>query len=478
MTAGGRSTSIVAMSVLPASFRDPAGYLYERDGTLRRAVTRTGIADYELLIRSGLYDHLAARGMMVAHAEEEPAACGPAAGTADAEAVRVLRPDRIPFITYPYEWPFSALQDAALLTLDLALAAVERGMILRDANAYNIQFRDGAPLLIDTLSFGAYREGEPWAAYGQFCRHFLAPLALAACRDIRLTQLLRVHLDGIPLDLASSMLPLATRLRPGLLIHLHLHAGAARRHERSGAAGGGAAKRGAVSRNGLLGILAGLRATVAGLRFTPRGTEWADYYQDTNYDEAAARAKRRLVAEFVAAVRPARVWDLGANDGTYSLIAAASGAFTLALDVDPCAVEANYRRMRKAGERNLLPLLADLTNPSPALGFENRERDSLPARGRPDMTLSLALIHHLAISNNLPLPRIAGMLADLAPHAAVEWVPKEDSKVALLLATRPDIFPDYTRAGFEAAFKGRFRVLRAEPLPGSERLLYLFERLA
>lgn len=458
---------------LPSSFRDPAGFLFERDGVLYRRVNAAGLPDYGRLVASGLLAALRKAGTIVPHEEADPAEAGFPPSAPGEAPFKILRPERIPFVSYPFEWCHSALRDAALLTLDLAVEALGRGMTLRDASAYNLQFRHGKPLLIDTLSFGAYAEGAPWDAYGQFCRHFLAPLALGARVDIRLQQLSRVHLDGVPLDLASRLLPFSTRFRFGLLTHLHLHAGATRRHERAGT---GAAKRGRVSRMGLLGILAGLRSTVAGLRWNPAGTEWGDYYGDTNYDAAAFEAKRSLVAGFVASVKPSSVWDLGANDGTFSRIAAETGAHTVAFDIDPAAVEKNYRRVRERGERNLLPLLLDLTNPSPGLGFEGRERAPVTERGKPDLVLALALVHHLAISNNLPLPRLADFFASLAPRLVLEWVPKQDSKARLLLATREDIFPGYTREGFEAAFLRRFRIARAEPIPGSERILYLFER--
>jgi ribosomal protein L11 methylase PrmA len=450
---------------IPASFRDPSGFLFRRDGKLLRQVNLCYREHYERLMTSGLYDGLVAAGLLIPHAESEaaPAEAG--------LAYKVLQPEPIPFISHPYEWCFSQLKDAALTTLRLQKLALERGLSLKDASAYNIQFHRGKPVLIDTLSFESYREGQPWVAYRQFCQHFLAPLALMARVDVRLGQLLRIHLDGLPLDLASRLLPWRTRLTPGLQLHLHLHARSQARY-----AGQAAAPTGGMSRLGLLGLIDSLESTVRRLIWRPHGTEWADYYSDTSYSEAGLREKQRIVSEFVARADPRTAWDLGANTGRFSRIASSHGALTLAFDLDPAAVERNYLACREAGEENLLPLVLDLTNPSPGVGWRNRERASLLARGPVDLVLALALVHHLAVSNHLPLPAIASFLADLGPHLIIEFVPKDDPQVQRLLATRDDIFSDYTQAAFETTFAAHFDLLSSAPVPDSPRVIYLMKR--
>lgn len=457
-------------AALPASFRDPAGFMFLRDGTLYRQVNQTGRADYDLLLGSGLYAELTGRGWLVPHQEDDAAPALPDI------AYKVLRPEPVAFISYPYEWAFGQLKDAALLTLEIQLLAMEHGMCLKDATAYNIQFRDGKPLLIDTLSFEAYQDGRPWIAYRQFCQHFLAPLALMAKTDVRLNQLLKAHIDGVPLDLASKLLPRSTRWQLGLGMHIHLHARTQRAHS---ATDGARAKRVVrVSRLGLTGLLQGLRGLVTKLAWEPAGTEWAEYYQSTNYTDVAFEHKRRLVTEYLATVKPARAWDLGANTGVFSRLATEAGAATVAFDIDPAAVEINYRRVKSEGERRLLPLLMDLTNPSPGLGWGGSERDPLQRRGPVDCAMALALIHHIAISNNVPLPKAAAFLAELCRHLIIEFVAKPDSQVQRLLSTREDVFPDYHRAGFEAAFSRHFDIERAEDVPGSERTLYLMRSKA
>jgi ribosomal protein L11 methylase PrmA len=380
----------------------------------------------------------------------------------------------VPIISYPYEWCFSQLKDAALATLAIQLRALEQGMALKDASAYNIQFVGGRPVMIDTLSFEQYREGEPWVAYRQFCQHFLAPLALMSRTDVRLGQLSRVYIDGVPLDLAARLLPGGTRWSFGLATHIHMHARTQRRY----ADRRGTAKRRPVTKLALTGIVKSLEGTVRGLKWRPSGTEWAEYYDATNYSSGAFRNKQGLVERFLDRVRPRTAWDLGANTGEFSRLAAQRGIPTVAFDIDPAAVEKNYLDCRERGEENVLPLVLDLTNPSPGIGWENEERMDLRSRGPADLVMALALVHHLAISNNLPLPKVARFFSRVGAKLIVEFVPKSDSQVRRLLSTREDIFPGYTREEFERCFGERFEILDSAPVEGSERTLYLMERRA
>jgi hypothetical protein len=451
---------------LASSFRDPAGFVFRRGGVLHRAILAPGRAHYDRLMSSGLYEELVAAGLLVPHEEV------PAVVEGREDVAKLIRPEEIPFISYPYEWSFSELQDAALATLEIEKRALRRGLTLVDASATNIQFRQGRPVLIDTLSLRQAVEGEPWTAYRQFCQHFLAPLALMALRDVRLSQLLRVHIDGIPLDLASSLLPFGSRRRASLLLHLHLHARSQKRYEGREVAVAGRK----VARQALLGLVDSLEAGTRRLRWRPSGTEWADYYEDTNYTADGLADKRRAVESFVAEVRPKTVWDLGGNVGTFSRVAAAAGAEVVSFDIDPACVERNYLRVRDGKETAILPLLMDLSNPSPAAGWENMERLSFLDRGPADAVLALALIHHLAIGNNVPLARAARFFARAGRSLLIEFVPKSDSQVKRLLVTREDIFDRYTQGDFEQAFSGPFEILKRLPLAGSERTLYIMAR--
>lgn len=452
---------------LTASFRDPSGFLFSVDGILYRQVNQVYAGEYARFMESGLYERLVKAGLLIPHQEVNQAPAWEEA------AFKVIQPERIPFISYPYEWSFGQLKDAALTTLSIHRRALNLGMSLKDASAYNIQFVRGKPMLMDTLSFETYQEGRPWVAYRQFCQHFLAPLALMSLRDVRLSQLLRVYIDGVPLDLASKLLPFRSRFNFGLLTHIHVHAGAQKRY-----AGQAVKARGALrmSKQAMVGLIESLETVIRKLTWNPSGTEWADYYDSTNYSAAAFEHKKQLVRSWTEKTKPALVWDLGGNTGLFSREAASCGAQVVSFDIDPAAVEQNYRFVKSNKEENILPLFLDLTNPSPALGWANRERASLAQRGPADLILALAVIHHLAISNNVPLPQLADFFAENGGWLVIEFVPKSDSQVQRLLASREDIFPDYTREGFEAAFGRRFKIHAVEPVRESERHLYLMER--
>ncbi len=453
-------------NILAASFRDPSGFLFRYEGKLYRQINKVYAADYLLLNESGLYDRLVEKDLLIPHTEahEELAQTG--------DAHCIIQPELVPFISYPYEWSFSQLKDAALATLRIQKIALKKGMTLKDASAYNIQFHKGKPVLIDTLSFTAYEEGQPWVAYRQFCQHFLAPLALMALRDVRLGSLLRTGIDGIPLDLAASLLPMRTKLNPGLLMHLHAHSASQKKHEDERKS----AKGTKVSKQALLGIIDSLRGAVRKLEWKPAGTEWGAYYSDTNYSDQSLALKRELVKKLLNQTDATSAWDLGANNGFFSRVASEKGLPTVAFDIDPTAVEMNWREVKEKGEQDILPLLMDLTNPSPDLGWDHAERTSFLGRGPADIVFALALIHHLSISNNVPLPLLASFFAKAGRWLIIEFVPKNDSQVERLLATREDVFPNYTREGFEAAFGEVFEIAAAESIEGSERTLYLMKR--
>ena len=449
---------------LDSSFRDPSGFVFTRSGVLYRQVNRVFQDEFEAVTASGLYDELARQGLLIPHqtASLELAATD--------DAVAVLQPEPVRFISYPYEWCFGQLRDAALLTLEIQERALVRGITLRDASAYNIQFHGGRPVFIDTLSFEPRKEGAPWAAYRQFCEHFVVPLALMSRVDIQLGSLLRPHLEGIPLELGSRLLGARAWRSVGLLFHLRLHAAAQRRYRDRVPT---ATTSRAVTAQTVIGLVRSLRNVIEGLSWHPGGTQWADYTSDNNYSTEASTSKRELVTGMVRGRGVRTVWDLGANTGEYSRAARAEAEQVVAFDIDPAAVERNYRRVRAEDERGILPLRMDLTNPSPALGWAHRERLSLEQRGPADALLALALVHHLAIGHNLPLDRIAAYLARLGRTLVIEFVPKSDSQVQRMLRSRPDIFPCYTREGFEASFKTSFRIDDVRPVAGSERFLYL-----
>jgi ribosomal protein L11 methylase PrmA len=286
--------------------------------------------------------------------------------------------------------------------------------------------------------------------------------------------LLRVYIDGVPLDLASSLLPGRTRWNLGLATHIHLHASAQKRYADASLEKARGGRK--MSQQAMLGLIESLQSTVRALTWAPAGTEWADYYDATNYSEAAFTHKLNLVGEWLGNINPKMVWDLGANTGIFSRKAAELGAYTVSGDIDPAAVEQNYRQIKTAKEENILPLVLDLTNPSPAIGWQNQERESWVQRGPADAVLALAVVHHLAISNNVPLPRVAEFFSGMGQWLIVEFIPKTDSQVQKLLSSREDIFPDYRREAFEQVFQQWYEIQVSSDIRDSERRVYLMRR--
>ena len=435
------------MIPLTSAFRDPCGDLYLDEGRLLRRVTSVGIEDYSLLRSSGLYDSLVASKLLIPHSEVEKG---------------LLEPELVPFISYPYEWCFGQLKDAALVTLKIEETALSYGMTLKDASAYNIQFVEGRPILIDTLSLVRYQKGEPWVAYRQFCQHFLAPLTLMSYRDVRLSQLSRIHLDGIPLDLTSKLLPTSSYFRLVTLFHIHMHSRGQRLAKRP--------RKIVLSKSKLLGIIRHLRLSIGGLKGKVLKDSWADY-GSCPYTEEELKLKQGVVESYLSRIRPKSVWDLGANTGVFSILASSLGAYTIAIDSDPSAVEVLYEKK----VRGTLPLVIDLGNPSPGIGWDNTERASLTERGPTDMVLALALVHHLAIEDNLPLSKIAEFLCGICRYLVIEFVPKEDLMVKKMLSSRVDIFDNYSEEAFRSTFSTYFDILSSDRI-GNSRVIFLMEK--
>lgn len=450
---------------LPGSFRDPSGFVFEQGGRLYRRVNAVYREQYDLLVQSGLLEALHTQRLLVRHRELDAGA--------EPDAGLVLEPEIVPFISYPYEWSVGQLKDAALLTLRIQKLALDHEMTLKDASAYNIQFVASAPIHIDTLSFERYQQGEPWAAYRQFCEHFVAPLVLMSYCDLRLGRLLGIHLDGIPLGLVCRILGRRGWRNPGVWLHVRAHARAQSWGQRRPASPTTGRQ---VSKAGLYGLVDSLRATIESLRGPDRSSAWGRYVEDAHhYSEAALASKRQIVTDLVRRARPSSVWDLGANTGEYSRIAADLGCQVISIDSDPVAVERNYQ-LCKARKSTTLPLLADLTNPSPGIGWLNAERPALLSRGKPVLAMALALLHHLAIGNNLSFRQIAEFLAGLAEWSIVEFVPKADPMVQLMLSTRRDIFAQYDLPSFEREFARLFEPVEQRQVADTERSLYLYKR--
>lgn len=455
----------------PGSFRDPAGHVFSSDSKIYRSVFSPGVHDFLALRDAGIYDKLIKAGLLFPHQETEIPESAPE-GT-----VYCLNHPRIPMISYPWEWPLSMLKDAAIIHLQAMELLIPEGFWLRDASAFNVQY-DGQRLrLIDTLSLGQRLPDSPWVAYGQFCSHFLAPIALAAYVDIRTLSLWRQYSDGYPLDLATSMLPFWRRYKPGLFMHLTLHARMQTQADR--ARDGGKLKpqkKPKVGDRSLIGLVRSLRRTIDKIRGKGKYGVWEKYTDIRSYSSDDIVEKSDYVERVVAELNPQMVWDLGANTGEFSLLAASKGALVVSIDGDPVCTEILYRKIfKEGGTGTILPLTMNLANPSPGLGWDNRERLSLRDRGPADLTLALALLHHLVFSSYVPLPLIAKWFSSISKHLLVEFVPPGDPMVKKMLLHRGGDHLPYSLELFKHSFGNFFDFVGEKVLPNG-RKIYLCKR--
>ncbi len=451
----------------PASFRDPSGFVFFANDSIYRQINSSYQKDYDLLINSGLYKKLTDLGHLISHQQIHL--------TNSLAQQIIIQPQKIPFISYPYEWCFSMLKAAALLTLNIQKIALEYNMSLKDASAFNIQFLAGKPILIDTLSFEKYEEGKPWIAYKQFVEHFLAPLILISMNDIRLNRLSSLFIDGIPVDLTAHLLPLRSYLKPSLLLHIHAHSSSQRKYSEKKL--NTTQTHRSFSRPAFSGLIDNLENTIKNLSWQVKNTQWSNYYEENNnYNQRSLTEKAELIRRFLKPIKPGIVWDIGANTGFFSRVAARNQKQVISFDSDYGALEKNYFQITKDKEKNILPLFCDLTNPTPAIGWANNERLSILQRGPADTVLALALIHHLAIAQNIPLRYIARLFSQMCKFLIIEFIPKEDSQIQKLLANRVDIFPDYTQKEFEKVFKEFFQIKDKCPIKQSKRTLYLMNK--
>jgi hypothetical protein len=447
----------------PASYRDSSGFVFMQNGKVYRNMHPDYEMHYNQLMNSGLYDELVKTKRLIAHQEiTEISEFNFTKG-------KVLLPEQLYFVSYPYEWSFDMWKDAALLTLQISLASLQKEMILKDATPFNIQFVNGKPLFIDTLSFENYEAGKPWIAYHQFTECFLAPLLLMHYCHPDTNRLFTVYPNGIPMDVLVNLLPKRSRWNMNTFLHIHLQAKfAGKQKSKPGSENN-------FSKQKLELLLKGLENFVQKLSPKKVKTTWDDYYTDTISGDDYLNAKTTLVKSFGNFIDFKSVIDLGANYGHFSLLFG-ENKNVIATDADSNCINQLYLKIKKESIPNILPLVNDLTVPSPAIGWANTERESITTRLKADLVLALALVHHLAIAKNIPLRFIAGWLQPMGEHLIIEFVPKSDEKVKLLLQNRKDIFDDYNLENFKSIFAEKYEIIKAEKVGNTNRILFLMKR--
>jgi len=457
----------------PASFRDPASTVFYQDGKVLRGLGDQASKDWETLAATKFFPRLLAEGKVTGTALADPALLEDPA--LRERFTSVLEHERIPFISYPYEWTFSMLKDAALLHLDVLLAALDEGMTMKDGYAYNVQWRGATPEFIDVGSFERLKGSEPWAGYRQFCATFLYPLMLQSYKDVSFQPWLRGQIDGIePSQMRGLLTSSRDKLRAGVLKHVTLHSAMEARFKESSTQGvRKELEEAGFSKDLSVGMAKGLRKLIAGLDWEKTSSTWSDYQETSTYSEGERESKAAFVEAALAGPRLGEVWDLGGNDGTYSYIAARNAGHVVLVDGDEVCVDAAYRHLRDTSNTQILPLVMNLADPSPGLGWRGRERTAFFERSKPDAVLALALVHHLAISSNVPLAEVVDWLHATGARVVAEFVHRDDPMSQRLLANKPDgLFSDYRTEVFERLLADRFEIDRQETLPSGTRTLY------
>lgn len=454
------------------SFRDPSGRVYLLGDRVFRTVMPIVADDFEYVQSTGLIDELVADGLTIPDQFVDPAVLE----DAGAGARYVIEHPRLPFISYPYEWSFPALRAAALLQLDIYLRALEHGVTLSDASAYNIQFQGSRPIFIDRLSFRRYRPGEFWTGHRQFCEQFVNPLLLRALVGVPHNIWYRGSLEGVSTEVLNRLLPLKSKLSWNVLTHVVMQASFQKSATRLSCAELSAKKMNfppaAFER-----MLKGLREWISKLKPARTGkTTWQRYDQEHSYSANEARAKKDLISEFAAATKPQMLWDIGCNTGEFAKTALDAGAeFVVGFDFDHGALDRAYNFAREHS-LNFLPLFLDAANPTPSQGWAESERAGLMSRASGDAVIALAVVHHLAISRNIPLEQVIDWLVDLAPQGIIEFVQKSDPMVQELLRLREDIFERYTEEAFIRRLESRAKIMKIATVSAADRRLFWFDR--
>ncbi len=463
---------MTGIKIHPASYRDPAGFVFTVDGIVYRQVNRSYARQYEQLINSGLYSTLTGESLLIPHTEIVNNLIQ--SSGSDRRSFRegdhhlTLLPEQLSHITYPAEWCPNQLKAAALLTLRIQQLAMDHGMTLKDATPFNIQFEKGRPIFIDTLSFDLYDPARPWIAYRQFCECFLFPLYIHRYAQTGTAPIAAAWPEGIPPSLTARLLPLRSRWNAGAWLHVFLQNQISSRQP-------AAAERNLhFSSTKLARLIGHLQSIISRMNTAPRNpTAWSSYYNKTSLGQPYLEAKKQLFRQYLHQIRFTDALDLGCNDGRFAKILAETGASVMAVDSDWSCIDSLYDEHLP----NILPLCVDLTNPTPASGFANAERASFTERAASGLVTALALVHHLALRNNIPLPLIADYFSRLAnQYLLIEFIPLSDEKAIELIARKETTTVGYDPEHFELAFNRHFRIERRELITGTDRILYLLKK--
>lgn len=449
-----------------SSFRDPSGYVFIENENIKRVINPIYFEQFNSLSDSGFYKLLFEKKYLIPHTTS----------SRNQDEI-IIDVKKIPFVSYPYEWSFLQYKHAALLTLKIQKLCLRHNFTLKDASAFNITFYEGKPVFIDTLSFDFYQENNPWLAYKQFIMHFLGPLVLAKYFGQEHLKMLSYNLEGLSLQKLSKLLPFKSYLSPTLLANIHLLAKYDKKYESEKKT-----IRNNLSKASQIKLIDGLYDYILNLSINEK-TEWDHYYNQINYNDTAYQFKKEFVKDWFLAIKGKTIIDIGGNDGTFSRELKEEAALLIVADIDPNAVEQNYRQIVKNKEKKVVPIVADVLNPAANYGFNNQERFSFIDRVKDanlDGCLALAVIHHITLSGNIPFSFSALFFSKMASNLLIEFPTRSDSWVEFLLNSKREFqshFDFYNEENFEKEYTVYFEIISKEKIPSSERILYSLRRL-
>ena len=454
------------------SFRDPAGKIFYHNNKVFRKLSEDGFKRFQYILeneilKKSIDNKFLINSRLLNEKEKKELDLNP--------NDKILEHETVPYISYPYEWSFGQLKDAALFHLDFNLFLLSLNSTLIDASAFNVQFVGSKPMFIDILSLKEYKEGEPWAGHKQFCENFLNPLILKSKKGIKFNNWFKGNLEGIQTDELDKLLSIFDKISYNIFFHVYL-LNKLEQKQKLRKSLKPIKKKQFVSKKSLELILKQIRKFILNLKDHKTETVWDGYSKDNSYTSEEEQIKKNIVSSFIKKNNFNLIADIGCNDGEYSKIALQNGCGTvIGFDFDINTIDQAFTNA-KINEMMFLPLFLDASNPSTNLGWNENERKSFNKRAKFDAIIALAFEHHLSIAKNIPLEQVVSWLVSLSPQGLLEFVPKNDITIQKMIELKGDIFPNYTEKNFEKFISEKCKILSKNTVSSSGRIIYEYKR--
>ncbi len=450
------------------SFRDPAGQIYYENGRVFRRLTSIGVQRYLDLSDNDIISKSISKGFLINTYEIKNE-------NETNNNQLILEHEKIPYISYPYEWSFSQLKDAAIFHLDFHLFLLENNATLIDSSAYNIQFIGTKLKFIDVLSIKKYSEGEHWVGHKQFCENFLNPLILKSKKGIKFNNWFKGNLEGIETGELNNLLTIFDKFSYNIFAHIHLLNKLEEKYKSQKTLKPIVKNKKKISKKNLIAMLSQLRKFILGIQDHKSISTWDGYSLNNSYSTEEENNKKDCVAKFCRRNNFDLIADIGCNDGEYSILSLSNGCKkVIGFDFDINTINKAYENA-KDKNLNFLPLYFDASNPSSNIGWYQKERKGFIERGNFNAIIALAFEHHLAIAKNVPLNDVIGWLVSLAPTGLIEFVPKNDETIQKMLELKGDIFPDYNQENFEKYLLTNSKIISKTIVSNSKRTIYEYK---